>query len=177
MLYPLRYAGDGEFKAASAYHARALDKHLVIGEVLIWEQVHPRSVKSHSHYFAVLEEAWLNLPETISMEFPTMHHLRTYCLIKAGYCTVTKVACATNRSAITLIASVAEMDSFAVCELTNNNVVTTYRAKSQSTREMGAEEFQKSKTAVLEIVSEMVGVEFKENKNDKAVNQPAEAIT
>ena len=33
-MYPLRYMGEGEFKAPNAYHARALDKALIIGEVL-----------------------------------------------------------------------------------------------------------------------------------------------
>lgn len=160
-MTPLRYMGEGEFRAASAYHARALDKALVIGEVLTWGQIEERSQKSHAHYFAAVHEAWLNLPEAVSVEFPSDEHLRKYCLIKAGFCTVTKIACMTNREAVKLISSVSEMDGFAVCEVAGN-IATVYRAHSQSMKAMGKKTFQESKTAVLEILSAMVGAQITE---------------
>lgn len=160
-MTPLRYMGEGEFKATSAYHARALDKALVVGEVLTWEQIEVRSLESHKHFFAAVHDAWLNLPETISTEFPSSEHLRKFCLIKAGFCTVTKIACMTNREAVKLITSVSEMDGFAVCEVAGN-IATVYRAHSQSMKAMGQKKFQESKTAVLEILSAMIGAEVRE---------------
>lgn len=160
-MTPLRYMGEGEFETVSRYHARALDKALVVGEVMTWQQVEERSLQSHRHYFAAVHEAWLNLAETISVEFPSSEHLRKYCLIKAGFCTVTKIACMTNREAVKLITSVSEMDGFAVCEV-SGNVATVYRAHSQSMKAMGKAKFQASKTAVLEILSAMIGAEVRE---------------
>lgn len=160
-MTPLRYMGDGEFKATNAYHSRGLDKALVIGEVLTWEHIEVRSPESHKHFFAAVHDAWLNLPEAISMEFPTSEHLRKFCLIKAGFCTVTKIACMTNREAVKLISSISEMDSFAVCEV-SGNIATVYRAHSQSMKNMGKKDFQASKSAVLEILSAMIGTEIKE---------------
>lgn len=160
-MTPLRYMGDGEFKAASPYHVCAMDKALVVGEVLTWQQAEVRSQVSHNHFFAAVHEAWLNLPEAISTEFPSSEHLRKYCLIKAGFCTVTKIVCATNHEAVKLISSFSEADSFAVCEI-SGPIATIYRAHSQSMKAMGQKKFQESKTAVLEILSAMIGAEVRE---------------
>lgn len=160
-MTPLRYMGEGEFKAINRYHSRALDKALVVGEVMTWQQVEERSLQSHRHYFAAVHEAWLNLPETISMEFPNSESLRKYCLIKAGFCTVKKVACRTNREANELTAYLLGLDNFLVCEV-SNNVATIYRAESQSMKAMGQKRFQESKQAVLEILSAMIGAEVRE---------------
>jgi hypothetical protein len=161
-MYALQYLGAGDFKAANAYHARACDKDLVIGEVLTWEHVKERSLKSHSHYFAAVHDAWLNLPESISVEFPSSESLRKYCLIKAGYCTIKKVACSGNNAANELTAFMLELDSYLICKV-NHNVATIYRAQSQSYKAMGKKVFQESKDAVLEILSEMIGAEIKEH--------------
>lgn len=161
MAYALRYNGDGEFKAANAYHARALDKALVIGEVLTWGQIEERSQKSHAHYFAAVHEAWLNLPEAISLEFPNDESLRKYALIKAGYCTVKKVACRTNREANELTAFLLGLDNYLICEV-SDSVATAYKAQSQSMKNMGKKVFQESKQAVLDVLSSMIGAEVRE---------------
>jgi hypothetical protein len=160
-MYALQYLGDGEFKTVNKYHARAADKALVIGEVLTWQQVQERSASSHKHYFAALHDAWLNLPETVSSEFPSEESLRKFVLIKCGYCTVKKVVCANNQEANSMIALAYELDSFLICEV-SGNVATIYRAISQSVKAMGKAMFQKSKTDVLEYVSEMIGAKFEE---------------
>jgi hypothetical protein len=161
MTYPLQYLGDGEFKTVNKYHARAADKDLVIGEVLTWQQVQERSLKSHNHFFASVHDAWLNLPESVSVEFPSDESLRKYALIKAGYCTVKKIVCANNKEANVVVALMSELDAFLICEV-SNNVATVYRAQSQSVKSMGKDTFQKSKTAVLEILSEMIGAKVSE---------------
>ena len=160
-MIPLRYMGEGEFKTTNGYHARAADKTLVVGEVQTWEHVEARSPESHRHFFAAVHEAWLNLPDTISGEFPDDVSLRKFALIKAGYCTVKKIVCQTEGQAIELTAFMLEIDSYLVCEVTGN-VATVYRAQSQSLRAMGKKVFQESKQAVLEILSEMIGTEITE---------------
>jgi hypothetical protein len=160
-MTPLRYMGEGEFRTVNAYHARALDKALVVGEILTWEQIEERSQKSHAHFFVAVHEAWLNLPETISMEFPNSESLRKYALIKAGFCTVKKVACRTNREANELTAYLLGLDNFLVCEV-SDNVATIYRAESQSMKAMGKKRFQESKQAVLDVLSAMIGAEVTE---------------
>lgn len=158
---PLRYEGEGEFRTVNKYHARAADKAHVIGEVLTWQLVQERSMKSHDHFFAAVHDAWQNLPETVAMEFPNDLSLRKYGLIKAGYCTVTKIVCANNKEANIAVALYLKIDEYLLCDV-SGNVATIYRAQSQSRKAMGKEVFQKSKTAVLEVLSDMIGAEVKE---------------
>ena len=49
------------------------------------------------------------------------------------------------------------MDEFAIIEI-SGDVVNVYEPLSQSASAMGREEFQRSKEAVLEILSEMIRV-------------------
>lgn len=116
-----------------------------------------RSQRSHGHYFAVLHEAWANLPEGLSDRFPTVEHLRKYALIRAGFFDSHSVTCDTEDDAERLQAFMEPVDEFAVIDR-KGRVVTRYTAKSQSYRAMGKEDFAKSKEAVLGILSEIVGV-------------------
>jgi non-ribosomal peptide synthetase component E (peptide arylation enzyme) len=106
-----------------------------------------RSTASHRQYMAAVHEAWMQLPEPWDIAFPTEDHLRKYALIKAGFCTITKLV-SKKRMPI---------DGYAiVCE--EDGVTTVYQAKSQSYKAMGKEEFAASKTAVLDLLADMIGI-------------------
>jgi hypothetical protein len=157
LIVPLQYLGEGQFQAPPG-HARRCDKALVIGEQLTWEQVNPRSMASHNHQFASIGDAWANLPERLAPDFPTADHLRKHCLIKAGYCTIHRVVCRDNHEAITACSIFSAMDTYAICTV-EGSVATMYRAESQSIKAMGAKKFYQSKTAVLDLISEMIGAD------------------
>lgn len=106
-----------------------------------------RSAASHRQYFAAVAEAWMNLPEQMQLAFPTIDHLRKYALIKAGFCTVKKVANG-RHVAVNGYAIVTEEDG----------VTTIYEAKSQNYRSMSKADFQDSKTKVIEVLAAMVDV-------------------
>lgn len=154
-MLPLQYQGEGQFTVPAGFVARC-DKELVIGETLRWGIIHERSAKSHAHYFAVIADAWANLPERLAMEFPSAKHLRKHALIKAGYCTMTRVVCRTNEDAVAACALMKGMDSYSICDV-SGSVVTVYRAQSQSFRAMGAKVFQDSKEKVIAVISEIIG--------------------
>lgn len=156
-MVPLRYLGEGAFQAPGAF-ARKLDAGLVVGEVLRWEQVPERSLKSHAHYFAVIADAWANLPEALADELPSPEHLRKTALIKAGYCDMTKVVMRNNQDAVTLMALLRAMDTYAIFEVTGN-VLTIWRAHSQSMRAMGKKKFEESKQRVLDVISGLIGAD------------------
>lgn len=166
-MIALRYMGDGEFRATTRGLAIRCDKQLVIGEALRWEQVSERSGESHRHYFACIDEAWINLPEHLTDEFPSSEHLRKWALIKAGYCDINKFAFRTNADAIKACSFVSKLDSYAVCEVAEN-IVTVYRAKSQSMKAMGKKEFQESKEKVFHIISNLVGADIVANAEKAA---------
>jgi len=119
---------------------------------------HVRSLASHGHYFASLTEAWNNLPEDQADRFATVEHLRKYALIRTGYRDERSIVCASKAEAQRLAAFIKPLDEYAVV-VASEAVVTVYTAKSQSMKAMGAKDFQASKTAVLEFVSAMIGVE------------------
>jgi len=154
---PLTYHGEGEFRAPKAF-AKRLDAELVIGETLKWEVIHERSGASHRHFFALVNEAFENLPETIAAELPNPDALRKHCLIKAGFCDVAKIVCANDLEAILASNTLAKMDGYRICTA-SGNVVTVYTARSQSVKAMGKAEFQKSKDAVLSEIGKLIGAD------------------
>lgn len=155
MIYPLQYMGAGEFRVPRGHAARA-DKELVIGEVNTWEISKDRSRKSHDHFFAVVDDAWANLPENVAHEFPNPEALRKRCLITAGYCTVKKMVLRDNAEAIAACAFLQGIDRYAICEV-SGSVVTIWQAESQSKKAMGPRRFQESKEAALVEMSKLVG--------------------
>lgn len=125
------------------------------GERYAIQEIQQRSWKSHQHFFAQLEEMWLSLPEEYAQEFPTSEHLRKWCLIKAGYCHIEKIVTKCKADAIEFAAFAKKLNSYAVIDV-NDCVVTAYTARSQAMKgenAMTAQEFQESKTKVLDIIS------------------------
>lgn len=166
---PIRFQwkGDG-FSPATPYQARLADKHFVIGETYTLIEHQERSQKSHSHYFARVHDAFLNLPEEYAERFPTEDHMRRYALIKAGFYNSTTLICATHADAVRTASFLRPIDEFSIVTVQECAVIR-YTAKSQSARAMGNEDFQRSKDAVLEILSNLVGT----TKKDLEGNSPA----
>jgi hypothetical protein len=128
------------------------------GEIVKLAPVEGRSKKSHDHFFVVVNEAWLNLPESVASRWPTDDHLRKWALIKAGYRDERSIVCASKAEAVRVKAFIRPMDEYGVV-LAQGAVVTVYTAKSQSLKAMGAKVFQESKTAVLGVLADLLGVE------------------
>lgn len=154
---PIAMLWDGEvMRPASPAWARRADKVFVIGQTHFMVEESPRSGSSHAHYFATLTEAWRNLPEALAEQFPSVEHLRKYALIEAGFCSVSTMPCAGEAGAQRVADFIRPLADYAVVTA-HKNVVTVRTAKSQSYRAMGKADFQRSKEAVLEIVSAMIG--------------------
>lgn len=116
-----------------------------------------RSAASHRHYFAVIHEAWQNLPEHLAARFPTAERLRHWCLVKCHYATEQTIVLETYHDAERFAEYISEKrDDDTFCQR-SGNVVKIWTAKSQSTRSMDKKEFQDSKAAVLALLSEMIG--------------------
>lgn len=114
-----------------------------------------RSSPSHRHYFACVHFAWMNLREEYADRFPTAEHLRKWALIKAGYRDERTFVGSSKAEARRLAAFVKPMDDYAVVTVIEQ-VVTVYTAKSQAVRAMGKRMFQESKTAVLDVLVQMI---------------------
>jgi hypothetical protein len=138
--------------------ARAAERQFTAGEKYRLAVEEERSASSHNHQFAEIENAWENLPRGLAEQFPTPEHLRKRALIEAGFYNQEIIDCGSVEVAGRVAAFVGKHDAYAVVAISPEGFVVIRRAKSQSIRAMKKEEFQKSKTAVLEIIAAMVGV-------------------
>lgn len=136
------------------------DRFYEEGESYVLEEYHSRSINSHNHFFATLNDAWMNLPERLAGEYPTAEHLRKRLLIQAGYCDEQKVVFSTANDAIKASAIALAHDDYIVADV-SDRTLTIWTAKSQSVKAMGAKDFQASKSAVLEIAAQMIGTDTK----------------
>lgn len=166
-MIALQYMGSGDFRAASRFIAKHCDKELVVGETYRWEQVKERSLDSHRHYFACINDGWLNLPEHLADTFPSPDHLRKFALIKAGFCDIEHLTFPTNTEAVKACGLLKRMDTYAVCNV-EDCLVTIARAHSQAMKWMGRKRFQESKEKVLHVISNLVGADIVANAEKAA---------
>lgn len=145
------------FRPVSDYHLKRAAKHYEAGERYLMREAEDRSLASHNHYFASLNDAWKNLPEGMEADFPTVEHLRKFALIQTGYHTQQTYACGSPEEAVRLAAALRSVDEFSVVVI-RGATVTRMTAQSQSIANMGRRTFQKSKDAVLDYVSNLIGV-------------------
>jgi hypothetical protein len=154
---PLPFRWTGEAMVPLIGFQKRADERFVIGERYTLVEHEERSVSSHNHEFAWLNEAWQSLPESLSAAYPTPEHLRKRALIQAGYYHETAIDAGTMAAAERVAAGVRALDEFAYV-IVDRAIVLVRRAKSQARRAMDRKTFQESKTAIMEIVAGMIGV-------------------
>lgn len=137
--------------------AQRCDELFVIGERYRLEEVNERSTVSHNHEFAWLNEAWKTLPEELAALYPSPEHLRKRALIQAGYYNEEVIDVGTKAGALRVASYVRGRDDFAYVAV-RGPLVFVRTAKSQARKAMNRKEFQESKTAIMEVVAEMLGV-------------------
>lgn len=161
---PIIWQWDGEaLRPATKYQAKLANEDFVVGQRYRMIEEAERSDQSHKHEFAWLREAWKTFPEDRADElyeqFPSPDHLRKFALIKKGYCTMKQYPCTSRAEAERLRAALKEQaDEYALI-VQRDAVVTVYTAVSQSRRAMGGPQFQASKTAIMEFVGDLLGVD------------------
>lgn len=156
---PLLWSWDAEalaMRPRPAFVAEAM-RQFVAGGIYRLGEIEQRSLASEGHQFAWLKEAWRNLPEAYAQEMPSPEHLRKWALIQAGYFNQTIIDVGSNAIAIAVADVLRGRSEFAHV-VARDGLVVMREAKSQSRREMDKEEFQASKTAIMEIVAGMIGV-------------------
>lgn len=157
-MTPLPFQWDGEALRVLPGFQRQADEVFIIGERYRMAPFEDRSEVTHRHEFAWLREAWANLPEALSPNFPSPEVLRKWALIQAGYCTVTDHVCQFRTEAKRTAEILRrQTDDYAVV-LIEDRTVRVLKAKSQSRRAMNKAEFQASKEAILDIVAGLIGV-------------------
>jgi hypothetical protein len=152
--FPLLYEGNGLFRCLHPKRVK-----LDVGAVHGWQMAEHRSKSSHDHFFACVNEAWKNLPEEMADDFPSPEHLRKWSLIKAGFCSETRIVCANNSEAMTLATKAKSLDKYSVVAI-DEKTVTIWTADSQRRDAMGRQAFQEAKERALHIISNLLGVDL-----------------
>lgn len=157
-MIPVLFEWDGDNMVPLARFKALCDKQYVVHEVYKLDIVEDRSLVTHNHYFACLVSAWKNLPEDIAPRYPTMDRLRRRALIRAGFADERTVVLDTPADAVKVSGVIQTYDEDAVV-MVKGRTVHIFTAKSQSMKAMGKDEFQRSKVAVLDEVSKLIGVD------------------
>lgn len=144
-----------------ALNRYAADRAYVVGERYDLAIRDERSQPSHRHYFACLSTAYDNLPEHLATRWATADHFRKFLLIRAGHYNELSVVCDSYQDAKRTALMAKKLDDYAIAT-TEGRVVTVFRAKSTSYRELSGDEFQRVKQKTLEIAAEMIGISVDE---------------
>ena len=97
---PIVYEWNGEGMVPLRRFNQLVNKQFTVHETYRLVEMNERSQVSHSHQFAWLKSAWLSLPESISMEYPSPESLRKRSLIQAGFYDETIIDAGSNAAAI-----------------------------------------------------------------------------
>ena len=141
-----------------------------IGEHVIVSIERGRSMASHRHQFAWMNDAWLTLPEEHRSQpwAETAETMRKHALIATGFHQTYTLDCGGSATAqrvkMALVSAEAKSHGYAIGQV-RGPVVTIWTPKSQSIRAMGSEEFNRSKQAVLDWVADKLGVKPEEMLN------------
>lgn len=157
----LEYEGDGQFRAPKSF-VPMCDKAFVVHERYRMAVQEERSAISHRHFFAVIREAWLNLPDDLALEYTSEDRLRKRALIATGYFTERRIVLSSAADARKMAAFLMQRADDGTVFAVAGNVVIERTARSQSTGPNGMRkaEFQKSKTDVLEWIAALINVEL-----------------
>ena len=157
----LTFTWDGDGFVPVAACRRAANELYVVGERYRMDIVEDASQRSRSHYFAVLRETWLNLPDLRAAEFGSVEHLRKRGLIETGHYDERRFAASSPLEARKLLAFLKPTDEYAVFAVAGN-IVVERKAKSQSRKAMGGPTFARSKDDVLGWCANLLGVPSEE---------------
>ena len=152
---PIKLYWDG--KVFIPLNLAYCEKEFGGGEVITVERNEERSAASHAHQFAWLHDAWQNLPERLARKHSTEEHLRKWALIETGYCHEDVSVWDSAKDAMTAGLMMRKLDTYCVV-VVSGRTVRRYTAMSQSVRSMGKKTFQESKTAIMDLISSLIGV-------------------
>jgi hypothetical protein len=168
-MTPLMFEWDGE--AMRPRFPRQADRQYVVGEHYLLDVVDDiwdaKTESFRRAYFAMVREAWRNLPETVADRFPDHRRLRKWALIKCDYANEQDLVCDSVADALRFTNYLCRVqpESVVTCKA---NVIKIWTAKSQRRRTMKPDEFKDSANAVLDLLTDMIGTSVRDLRRNAA---------
>jgi hypothetical protein len=160
MSVPLLYVWDGAAMTPMPHFRKLAGEAFKVGRLYRLAEAEPRSATSHRHYFAVINEAWLNMPETEREQWLTPDELRKWCLTFTGWRTIREYPARTETEAIRVMKYLQGDERYSRVEVDREtNIVRQIIPMSQSEPAMSRTDFQKSKDDVFRVLAEKLGVD------------------
>jgi len=116
------------------------------------------SGRSWRHMMACLKKAWENLPDEYGDLYPSPTALRKRALIQAGFYDEVVIEHAGGAATAGMLATAFKRQNEFSHVIARDGCIIQRTAKSQ--RQMDRETFNRSKTAIFEIVSDMSGIDI-----------------
>ena len=131
---------------------------------------HHRSDVAHRHFFAIINEAWKQWPESAQFQPEDAEHLRAYLLVKAKHCDRLDVRCR-NSDAISLRMQIdALLRSYGDGKPPLMHVyswgIRVFRPRSISYAACDRKTFQAVSETVFEIIEDALGVKINDLKRE-----------
>lgn len=170
MSTPIPVEYDGESFRPARRFQNYCDSQFVVGERYVIEVIDEAQSGRDRAYHASLREAWKNLPEEFDGQFPHPDDFRAYCLIKCGFCTIARIACASPKAASEALPTIRP-EGFCITHV-EGAIITVIKPLSQKMRVgMTKEDRLKSYADTLTYAAELVGVkpeDLAKNSEDHA---------
>ena len=131
-------------------------ERFVSGERYIVTVQDQRDWVGHRAYMAQINQLFKNWPES-ERQFDSATALRKWALIRCGFRSERRFVAANKAEAQRLARFLSAGEPYVEFSLVDN-IVIEWRALSQDAHSMGAKEFAKSKTDVIEFLCQIVGV-------------------
>lgn len=133
------------------------DHQFVVGEEYPLGLFANRSPKSLQYYMGRVQAGFDNLPENLKEKYPSPEHLRAWCLCRVGYATHRQYVMKNAAEARKMAREERKDHPYAVIAI-KDETVDVWNARSQSRNVMEEAEFEESKSKVLDLISQIIGV-------------------
>lgn len=133
------------------------DRECGIGDRMVIEFSHQQSVTKRAMFHATLHDVYINLPEDVASRYLNIEHFRKTLTISAGFATEAQIAAMSKAEAIRIAGVLRATDAYSVVTV-KDAIVTQWRARSTSAREMDGKTFSALVDAVLAKAAELIGV-------------------
>lgn len=151
---PLAFRWDGD--AFVPLHKRAADRTLIVDRNywLVEAKSQEYSGQSWRHMWAVIGKAHDSLPEG-SKQYADADAFRKDLLIIAGFYNETSIEVGDAATAGRIVTSLRRQDALSHVRIQGSFV---YQRTAKSMKDMGKEEFENAKRAIIELAAERIGV-------------------